>query len=1030
MHFKGCSSVAAAVAWVLFAPAAEAQSRAQFDLPPQPLSTALRAVGTQTRINVLFDAALVEGLSAPALKAELTLNEAFIRLLQGSGLQHRFLDERTVMVVQAPYRMETVAMVTDAPAPAPASDAGAQRAPASPVSEVEQITVTASRIARDGFTAPTPTTVLSSVDIEARAANNVTELINEIPAFRPSQTPAAAARGGSTSGGSFLDLRGLNGQGPSAIARTLVLVDGRRFVTSNIKGQVDLNLIPSSLIERAEVVTGGASAAWGSDAVAGVVNLLLKSDLEGFHTHVGYGQAEEGDYEEIAASFALGTRFASDRGHVLLGAEYVDNKGIPDSFVSRDWGRQAWGTVTLPANRPAGLPSRIVAPDVRISDRMTPGGIIVGGPLDNIEFLGGEQTRVFQPGAIVGGNQMIGGGNEGIYFTGGSNLVNPIERYAVLGRVTYDLTDSLSAFVEVSRGESEFHGWSASRRDDGNLTIQRDNAFLPESIRQQMETLNLQTITIGRIAYDDNYSNYTRYAEQATNRVVFGLDGEFAGDWGWSFYYQWGENEFLQRDQATITANYRAAVDAIRDANGNIICRPGAAGADPGCVPMNIFGRNSPSDAAVAYVTGYSIHDITTRQHVAAFDVTGSPFSTWAGPVSIATGLEYRKEEARAISDENSMLSRYDLSNYKPLSGSYFTREVFGEAVVPLLSSVPGADLLELNAAARRTDYSTSGAVTTWKAGLTYQPIDDIKFRATQSRDIRAPNISELFSQSTFSRVSVNNRFTGQGGQQVDQVTIGNVNLRPEKADTFTAGIVFQPSFIQGFRASVDYYDIEIDDVITQFGAQLLVDRCYEGMVELCSNIIFGPNQQITRVNSPQMNFNSLETSGWDIELSYALSLDRIGLPGNLAVRAFGTIVNEMTTIDPGGVVDRVRQTVPEHSASLSVIYRLDRLTTNAQVRYLGTTVQDATLIGPDDPSYSPALSNSINRNTRGRVFYLNLSGQYQLLDGEGTRMQVYAVVNNVTDRSPPPFAGSNPTGASLYDLVGRAFKVGFRLDY
>jgi iron complex outermembrane recepter protein len=1012
----------------------------------ETLSQALRNYGQRYGEQIIFTEETVAGLTTASLQGELTAGADLNRLLAGTGLMAERSLSGAWMIRRMPasnlttlnnsgVRFTRVAQQTPAAPAAPAVVT-----PAATV-QLEEVVVTGSRVARDGFTAPTPTTVLGPAEIQARAASNITEIINELPAFRPSQTPAAGARGGGTQGNSVLDLRGLNGSGGTATTRTLVLVDGRRFVTSNSRGQVDLNLIPSSLIQRTEVVTGGASAAWGSDAVAGVVNLILKDRLQGIETNVQYGEAEEGDYGELSASVAAGTSFASGRGHIIVGAEYVDNDGIPDGFVSRDWGREGWGTVQTAANRAPGIPSRLVAPDVRISDRMAPGGVIFGigqgavagsASLDNIQFLPGGVSAPFQAGSIVGGNQMVGGAsNQGIYFTGGSNLVNPIERYAVLARARFDITDDFGTFLEVSRGETEYRGFSASRRDDASLTINRNNAFLPANIFNQMVALNLQTITVGRIAYDDNYNFYTREADQETNRVAAGFEGKVFGDWDWDVYYQWGENKNYQSDQATLNSNYLAAVNAVRDANGNIVCSPALVGAaDPGCQPFNIFGQNSPSDAAANYVRGYSINDQTTSQEVAAANITGTPFSIWAGPVSVAAGLEYRVEESSAVTDAASQANRFDLGNYKPLDGSYHTKEIYGEVVVPLLTDVTLARSLELNAAIRETDYSTSGPVTTWKVGLSYEPVADLRFRATQSQDIRAPNISELFAGGIQGRVTVSNPFTGQGGLQYDQITGGNPNLTPETADTFTVGVMYQPSWLNGFRASLDYYQIEIEDVIGQLAAQDLVNQCFAGNAELCSNIVFGPGNTFVRINNPVVNFNSLETSGFDLELAYSTALDGIGLPGQLTGRAFGTYVEELTTTDPVGPIDRVRQTVPQWAANLSLTYSLDRLSTTASVRYIGTTVADTTLIGPDDPAYNPASSNSISQNTRPRVFYTNLSAQYRIYDSEGTQVQVYGVVNNAFDQNPPPNAGGNPVGASLYDLVGRAYKMGFRVSF
>jgi iron complex outermembrane recepter protein len=915
---------------------------------------------------------------------------------------------------------------------------------------LEEVVVTGTRVARNGFEAPTPTTVIGTAEIEARGSTNITEIINEVPAFRPSQTPAAATRGGANpSGSSFLDLRGLNGQGSAGVARTLVLVDGRRFVSSTGSGQVDVNLIPTSLIQRTEIVTGGASAAWGSDAVTGVVNLILKDRLQGIESSVSYGWSAENDNKETAASFAAGTSFAEGRGHIILGVEYVDGKGAPDPYVSRDWSKKSEGVYSNGTPRAAGVPERTNVSDIRFSDQATPGGIIFGGPLDNIMFLGGQQTAVFQPGFVTPGNTpvtMVGGGpgvlgNEGVYFTGGSNLVSPIERYAALSRLNYELTDNITATLEVSRGATVFSGFTASRRDTGtNLTtVGRGNPFLPASILQEMITRKLQTISVGRVAYDDNFGFYKLNTDQTTDRAVFVLQGDLPGDWAWDAYYQWGTNTSEQVNQSSIKANYAWAVSAVRDVNGNIVCGEPLSAAhrafgapDPGCVPFNIFGKNSPSQAAVNYVRGTWTNDLVTRQRVAAVNLTGTPFSVWAGPVSVATGLEYRKEEANSATDANSQANRFDLGNPKPLNGEYFTKEIYGEAVVPLLADKSLARSLDLNAAIRRTDYSTSGNVVTWKAGLSWEPIASLRFRGTKSRDIRAPNINELYSLDIFNRVGVTNPFTGAGSTQVDQFIGGNANLIPEEADTVTAGVVFQPTWAPRIRGSVDYYEISIADVISSFGAQTIVDRCFlsGGTSSLCSSMTFNPDKSINSIRPANTNFDLRETAGLDIELGYDAPIDAISLPGRLMVRAFATQVTKLNTISALTSVNSLGTTVPEWGANLSMTYTLGRATTTAQVRFIGKTVENNDYIAAGEPGYNSALINTIDVNSRPDVYYFNLSGQYNLLEGEGTNAQVYGVINNVFDKDPPAGTGLNVTGASLYDIIGRGFRLGLRFSF
>jgi len=904
-----------------------------------------------------------------------------------------------------------------------AAAAAAQTPAAAPAAQLDDVVVTASRVSREGFNAPTPTTVIGELQLEARGFTNITDAINETPVFRASNGPATAQRGGGSSGGSSLDLRGLNG----GVARTLVLIDGRRHVPSTVSGLVDLNMIPTGLVERTEVVTGGASAAWGSDAVAGVVNILLKDNLQGIQSHVAYAQTGQSDYIESTINLAGGTAFAGGRGHVIAGFDYVKNDGIADGFRTRDWMKRSW-TGTLfnygAAPRPAGVPQRVFSDDFRNGDTASSGGVIVGGPLDNITFLGGQNTGIFTPGTLVAGTNMIGGGannsNADLRVIDGSNLVNPIERNSALVRVKYSLTDNLEAFIEGSRAVSSYAGFSASRRDQGTIVVRQDNAFLPTAIRTQMVNLNLATINVGRIALDDNYNYYTTLTGQQTERVVAGLKGDLGGTWRWDSYFQYGQNHFKQRNQSTINSNFTAATDAVL-VSGQIVCRPGAVGADPGCVPFNIFGRNAPSQAAVDYVRGVGINDVTYTQQVGAVNVNGDLFTLPAGPVAVAAGVEYRMEEVASKVDSSSRLRRYDLNNFQPIAGSFSTQELYGEVAVPILRDKTFFQSLDANAAVRYTDYSTSGGVTTWKFGGSWEPIQSVRFRATKSRDIRAPNLQELYSAGVQGRDFIN-------GAQQNTNSIGNPNLLPEEADTFTAGIVFQPTFVPRLSLSADYHDIKIEGAITRLSAQQTVDRCAAGALELCGDIT-RVGSLVTAVTLKLLNFNAIETSGWDFEAVYSLPRDLL-VPGQFQVRALGALVNELSTTDSVGKIDRVKQTVPEWLWTLDVNYIVGQFTGNAQVRYVGDAVRDTTLTGPDNPAYNPALPNTISDNTVPAALYLNLSAQYDLIRDGDKRVQIYGVVNNVLDKDPPEGAGGFASGFVNYDLIGRLYRAGVRFNF
>jgi outer membrane receptor protein involved in Fe transport len=908
-----------------------------------------------------------------------------------------------------------------------AAAAAAQAPAAAPGNaQLDDVVVTASRVSREGFNAPTPTTVIGELQLEARGFTNITDAINETPVFRASNGPATAQRGGASSGGSSLDLRGLNG----GVARTLVLIDGRRHVPSTVSGLVDLNMIPTGLVERTEVVTGGASAAWGSDAVAGVVNILLKDNLQGFQSHVAYAQTGHNDYIESTVNLAGGTGFAGGRGHVIAGFDYVKNDGIADGFRTRDWMAKSW-TGTLfnygAAPRPAGVPQRVFSEDFRNGDTASSGGVIVGGPLDNITFLGGQNTGIFTPGTLVAGTNMIGGGannsNADLRVIDGSNLVNPIERNSALVRVKYSLTDNLEAFIEGSRAVSAYEGFSASRRDQGTIVVRQDNAFLPTAIRTQMVNLNLATINVGRIATDDNYNYYSTLTGQQTERVVGGFKGDLGGSWKWDMYYQYGQNHFKQRNQSTLNANFTAATDAIL-VGGQIVCRSSTVGgADPNCVPFNIFGRNSPSQAAVDYVRGVGVNDVTYRQQVGAVNVNGDLFNLPAGAVAVAAGAEYRMEEVASKVDNNSFLRRFDLNNFQPIAGSFNTQELYGEVAVPILRDKTFFQSLDANGAVRYTDYSTSGGVTTWKFGGSWEPIQSVRFRATQSRDIRAPNLQELYAKGVQGRDFVN-------GAQQNSNNIGNPNLVPEEAKTFTAGIVFQPTFVPRLSLSADYHDIKIEGAITRLNAQQVFDRCAAGATELCGDITYLANgTTISSVTLKLLNFNAIQTSGWDFEAVYSLPRDLL-VPGQFQVRALGALVNELSTTDSAGTIDRVKQTVPDWLWTLDVNYIVGQFTGNAQVRYVSDAVRDTTLIGPDNPAYNPALPNTISDNTVPAALYLNLSAQYDLVRDGDKRVQIYGVVNNVLDKDPPEGAGGFASGFVNYDLLGRLYRAGVRFNF
>ncbi|WP_129790483.1 TonB-dependent siderophore receptor [Sphingosinicella sp. CPCC 101087] len=927
-----------------------------------------------------------------------------------------------------------------------------------PVQEQEAIVVTGSRVARSGFTTPTPVTVVGDEQIQRQGASNIAQVLNEIPAFRAQSSPATTAIFVSNLGASTADLRGLGGN------RTLVLIDGRRVVASAVAGggftpanTVDLNLVPSSLLQRVEVVTGGASAAYGSDAVAGVTNLIINRDLRGVRSTVQYGMSEEGDNDELLVSLAYGTDFGSDRWRFIVGAEYVNNQGAGDCYT-RDWCAESWNTVNNPfvpgsttERVIAGQPAIIIMPNARTATASL-NGLIVGGPLRGTEFNPNGTTFQHDYGVYGSGLFQSGGGDPILPFYQFFPLSAPSERINIFSNLDYDLTDDINVFAQVSYGHVNGTILGASRRDvapPGSYQIRRDNAFLPDSVREQMVNLNLATLPFGRIWNDlgPQVGDVTR----DTFRAVSGFSWDFGGNWNLDGYYQYGQTDYRQRGyNTTVNSRMAFAIDAVRDpGTGQIVCRatlpgPGFNPAAAGCVPLNPFGEGASSSAARDYVTETAQQDTTLKQHVVALTLRGDIVDLWAGPLSFAGGLEYRKDSVSSVTDAISARNDFHTSPGGGIAGGEAdldVKEGFVELALPLARDLPFARSAELNGAIRVTDYSNSGRVETWKIGADWQPVEFIRFRGTRSRDIRAPNLFELYGapQSSFQTVD-----DGAAGRLlVPTLLSGNTALQPEVADTWTAGAVVTANLggAGNFRASVDWFDISLDGAISTLGAQIIRDRCVGGDQALCEFVIRNEAGQLTQIINPQLNLNTLITRGWDVEADYTLPLTSLGIESDdrLNLRVLATFVKDLITVDTSGIaVDRAGQNgsgvsqpsgVPDYTINGFITYQGDPFAAQLQIRHISSGVYNVLNIGPHQDGYDPSLPNSISDNKVGAVTYVNLNAQYTVWERGEQSVEVFGVVNNLFNQDPPKDLPSSfgPTNNVLYDVVGRSYRLGVR---
>jgi iron complex outermembrane receptor protein len=914
----------------------------------------------------------------------------------------------------------------------------AQRGP------VEQIVVTGSRIGRaDGFEAPTPVSVLSATDLQSFASDNIADAINTMPAFAGSATPGSSIQNAS-SGSAAMNVLNLRSLGTN---RTLVLVDGMRVVASALDGSVDINNIPQELVERVEVVTGGASAVYGSDAVGGVVNFIMDTDYTGLKGSLNGGITDYGDRETVAASITGGTDFADGRGHIVGNASYRDAKGI--AINRRPWNLKGWQFMYNPNYTPTnGQPERILLRDVATSDGIR-GGIITNTALRGTAFGEGGTPYQFQYGDLVRDPDMHGGDWKKADVRGtreGQSLAPDSTNINFFTHASYQLTDSIEVFGEASVSKAETYNWAYSYECNSCFTIRAGNPFIPQSVASQMTALGITQFKLG--TQNPDLGIVSTDADRTVSRFVAGFKGQFAAlgsDWNWDVAYQRGiSKQKVIGDHAQYTANLNRALDAVRHpVTGETVCRSTLTDPTNGCSPYNPMGIGVNSQATVDYIEGAGIRafkDEKLTQDAAAASITGAPFSLWAGPLSIATGVAYRKDSIEGTNDPISKVRGWYIGGYGVANGSVDVTEAFLETDVPLARGLTGMEALDLNAAVRIADYSSSGSLTTWKAGLTYKPIEGVTFRGTRSRDARAPNLAELISVGGGGLASGTNPFTGTPLVLIPAPRTGNLNLQPELADGLGVGIVLQPTFLPGFNMSVDYWSVEISDAIATLELQEILNRCYNGGQQYCEAITFAPGtQNITEVRRAPFNYVEETAKGVDIELSYRVPVG----PGDLMLRGLASHYLENTTND--GISPK-RDTVGENDSSeppkwrwnATVSYSTEPVQVSLTARGVSSGVYDNRFIQCNytcPPSRRGAETTS-NNKIDGQIVF-DTSFNYSLGFG-GSKMDLFLDVRNIMNSDPPVAARDpgadaffySPANYSLYDYLGRMYQAGVRVTF
>ena len=945
-----------------------------------------------------------------------------------------------------------------------AADAASQQ------TQGEDVVVTGSRIARPEFAAPNPITSFNAAAIQQSGQTNVTTFLQRVPALTGSRDVTQTSGGSGVSSGQFgqaglneLNLRNLGTN------RTLVLVNGRRHVAGEPNSAaVDINSIPTDLIERTDVLTGAVSAVYGADGVTGVVNFILKQDFDGLSARAQMGVSQYGDGANRFVSVIAGRNVADGRGNLTLAYEY--NRDEPVANDDRKFLRFENRRFLIPNDAyQAGTPGSYQ-------------NILVGGlrypnesPLGAV-FVGGEGTPSFD-----GLGRPYDNGTPAAYYaTGGVNtpvagfyqgdLFAKTERHDVNLLTHYNVSDAFKLSLEgkfvqtrVSSNGSYFGTYFQP--------IAVTNPFVPQSIRNAATLAGADTLFVNRDDLD--YGRQGEADRRRTWRGVVDVSGRISDHATYDAYYEYGRTDVqITRIGDRLADRYTQALDAVLSPTGQIVCRVTLTSPNSGCVPLSLFG---PGPATAQQLGYFQVNDRSTAritQQVASASVSGDFgqfFELPGGPIQFSFGGEYRRETSRFRPSDNLVNARFyqfdEPSLVLPSSGEFDVKEAFGELNVPLLKDVPFARTLSVGAAGRYSDYSTIGHTKTWQFNGVWAPVRDVTFRGSYGQSVRAPNIGELFQP----RFSSSNFFTDpctpaqigngtqyraancaatlaavgavsspalQTGAFVNGVQSGNASLRAETARTWTAGTVLRPSFLPGFTASFDWYDIRLKDAINQVTPSDLANLCVDQQTTdnpFCASITranagyFATNPTAAGLGfvvgsivnysvSPQ-NVASFRTAGLDVNLDYLL---RTASLGTFDIRLVGGYLNKLqfTGIIGAPATDRRDQfNAPKYNANFSPSWTLNGFTLNYNLRWVDAVLQY------DRNTLAASPDVAAGRYIRADALWQHdIQAQYQLPSG----FALYGGVNNFTDQKPDPssFGTNNPISP-----LGRFFYVGAKVN-
>lgn len=1097
------AAISLSIIGIACADPASAALRKSTDIPAQALDQALNSIATDFEFQVLYRTDIVKPLSTAGVSGYVTAAEALDRVLSGTGLTYRYIDEKTVSIVPVASEQGAAASPNGstpeggadtsegskrtanntssgffrlAQATAGSTEGPVSGEPASEGGRLEEIVVTGSRIRREISAADRPIVSLGAEEIAAKGQINVADALNELPISGLQES----GRGdqGANVGRNYANLFNLGSQ------RTLTLVNGRRFVSSNPGApdtrspgsQVDLNVLPAGLIDRVEIVEGTGSATYGSGAIAGVVNVILKKKFEGVQLDAQASVTGEGDRKVRLGRFTGGQTFADGRASFIFTGEYSRSDGL--FIADRASLAQGYSFARNAANvnRTDGIPASILISDTTVPE-ITTGGLpfransfqlsdIITMPDPSnpaarvpAQFAPDGTLVPYNPGTFYGAT--VASGGDGLALANTFQLLSPVERSLAYAIGSYDLTDGVRLSTELSLARVE-----ASELMDqgtafnsalfggamGSIPVSTSNPFLGSQARTLIESQGITNFYLSRYSSDILEAGGGATVRNDTMRGVLALDGDFEAldrSFYWNANLNWGRTKGRSISHDFIQQNFLNAIDAVQS-GGSIVCRSAA----PGCQPLDLFGRGRPSAEAIAYVIGEFRRDGELTQFAPQLNLDGDVVTLPTGKVKFSIGYEYRKEESDFTPDAASIAAIGRNSPVVPISGSYHSSEGYGEISVPLIGEdfqLPGMQSLQLDAAGRIVDHSFAGRDESWNYGLNWVVIPDVSLHASRSKTFRAPSAIELFlptvtgsSGITLDPCDARNIAAGINptartancralfqslGLPADYqltsniqntsvpVTVGgNASLTNEFARSDAFGIVLRPRFVPDLTLSADWLQMKLMDGIVNFRTSAILSTCFDApnpSRAVCELVTRNSAAQITGAKTGFVNAASTRFKGATYSLDYRLPLARVGLPNAGAVRFAVDVVN-----------------IRELTASVSGLgYDADpaagevgtpRWKGQARFVYERDPFTFAWITNYVSSSvYNLTLTNE-DRDVLGFPHYVksDVSLQWQATQQVTARFGV----NNVFDKLVPWPGGANGADFGSYDVIGRNF--------